>query len=81
MHAVATLAILHATAHTSPTPPLQNTSVVDIDLLKFLGLQSYFAGVSWDPFSCMPPYKTVWPNIDDETIKLAVDKVADVGQG
>mmetsp|Transcript_1094 Transcript_1094/g.2379 ORF Transcript_1094/g.2379 Transcript_1094/m.2379 type:complete len:534 (-) Transcript_1094:633-2234(-) len=43
--------------------------VVKIDLMNFLGVQSYFAGVSWDPYKCVPPLKTVWPDMDDATVR------------
>jgi hypothetical protein len=51
---------------------------VDIDLLKLLGTEKFFAGISWDPLYCMPSYKSIWPNLTDEFLNDAISKITKV---
>ena len=69
---------LTTTLDTRPPPPSQASSVA-IDLFKYLGLQSYFAGVSWDPFGCFPPPKTIWPKVTDDHLKDIEARIVQVG--
>ena len=43
-----------------------------IDLLEMLGPEKFFAGISWDPFQCMPPYKAVWPDKISEDMESSI---------
>ncbi|GAX73538.1 hypothetical protein CEUSTIGMA_g989.t1 [Chlamydomonas eustigma] len=48
---------------------------VDIDLLKLLGTEKFFAGISWDPLYCMPSYRSIWPNLTDEFLNDSISKI------
>lgn len=45
---------------------------MSIDLLEMLGVGKFFAGISWDPFQCMPPYKDVWLDKISEDMESSV---------
>lgn len=64
---------------TLPHLPPSQASSVTIDLFKYLGLQSYFAGVSWDPYGCFPPPKTIWPKVTDDHLKDIEARIVQVG--
>ena len=48
-----------------------------IDLLEILDIEKFFAGISWDPYQCMSPYKTVWPDISSDMESSIALKIAE----
>ena len=52
-----------------------------IDLIRFLGVQPFFSGISWDPFYCASPYKTAWKDIDNATLVSIEEQLVAVRGG
>jgi hypothetical protein len=48
-------------------------------MMGFLGLHSYYSGVSWDPFICFPSPNTAWPHLEAATGKAIQERMIKVG--
>ena len=64
-----------ATVTDDSSQAIPKDSSITIDIMNLLGHQQFFSGISWDPFLCPPPYKNIFPDIKNETIKMLSDKM------